>query len=613
MSDLRETVAESFRLAWRSRARGWRGAWCEEKLVIPAKENREKAGKFNISTFPYHIFLFEFHDRKGKGELIINKSSRAGVTFAIYANMAYSVEEDPLNALFVIDNEDNVAEEAERFKQLLKASGTQSRRKLHEKMFSNILHDFPDMKIYWRSAAAKGAFDRIEVDRVYIDEMRSFMIKDAIEQGRNRLKNTKDSKLIAFSEPGKRGDEQDKEWNLSSKSEILVHCPHCGEEQGLIFERLIFDHCKDEKGHYDLERVKDEAFYQCAGPKECRIEEHHRPLLWSKWLKNMRSYTRVRNKDHHPVLTGLQITDLHSPLVPFGETAASIIKADGDSAKMEKVDTAIKARVGEKAYGVISDKHLRALMDYSPYGYWEVPFVADDVSLVVQVIDTQLESFKTVIEVFSRSGDFAHVGEGEFETMDDCKDWGSRKIVTRDGVEIEVDCGVADEGDGAKRDESASSRRDEVREWCRENHDEGWMPIRGLGGMAIKGSIRTTEVEMDGYLHPQVVLQINSPTFLRELVYENMKNHKKRVMTGKPIMHLPFTVSEELLKELKNEYLRMKPQERGSSVMVAKWHKAGPNDYLDCIKYAKATFAFMEPTLIEAGRLGEVIEVEVVE
>lgn len=600
---LREVFSQAFSSIYRVSARGNIWEWAEEFFILRDKENLEHGGKFKMSTVPYQRFIFEFLQEPGKGELIINKCSRAGITFSAYVAAAWCVENEPKNILFVNDNEENASfESEERFQPMLKDSGILHRQGVPSNNLSRLLQSFTAMFIHWRSAGAEGAFDRIEVSWVFLDEMRSYSIGNSVAQARNRLKNKKNSKLMAFSEPSTADSEQEKEWKSSSQEEILLRCPHCDHRQPLIFQRLIFSHCKRQDGSYDAERVLKETYYKCSGKDECKILEHQRPLLWRHWLTEG-SETQVRNKNHEHRLQGIQIEDIHSPMVPWGETALSWINAQGDTLKMQKLDTACFAKVPEMSYGEINDRHIISLTEHSSYERWEVPFQSDDVALVCQVIDTQIDSMKTVILAFDTKKNFAVVAWAELESLDECKEWGGGPILCADGYPVEVFGGVVDEGDGSTKEEASSSRRDEVREWCRENAHDGWQPIRGLGPRQVRGSIQISYASMPGYVNDQAIIQIQERVFKYELVYKNIKDHKKRLTTGEPLMHLPNQIDPELMSELQNEYFKKMPQAKGSAVVVKKWFKAGPNDYLDCIKYGKAFFKFLEPDLIQAGRL----------
>lgn len=571
-------------------------SWAEKNIFIPHRESSEHGGtQFSLKKAPYQKIIFDWLDQPGKHEMIINKSSRAGVSFAALVAIAHRVKERNRNVLYVLDEEDTAGRMNEkRFQPLLRESGLLEKMVLRPSDFTKKLLTFPRMLVHFLSAAADGTFDEKEVDEIYLDEMRNYRISNSLHQSRQRLKNKRNSKLLAFSEPTTEDSEQEREWRTSSMEEIHLACPHCGEMQELTKDNLIFKHCKKDNGKYDIEKLKEEVYYQCKSDEKCKIYEHHRLRFWDKYE------TVVTNKDGHYNKRGLRITDLHSLFVPYWDTAKSIIEAQGDSLKLEKLDTAAFARVPKMRHGEISEDDIDALCS-DLYGQWECPFNKEDVGLVAQEIDTQKETFKTVINVFDKKKNHAVVAWGEFDSLDECKEWGQAPIRTMDGDTVHVFSGLVDEGDG--------NMTNLVREWCAENHAEGWMPIKGMKTDTFKGMWKESEGEVTGYVESITVLQIPERRYKYDLIYRDILGRQKNKTLGKPLLYFPSTIDEDFRDEMRNEFLRKKKSVRGAYAGM-EWYKKGTNDYMDCVKYAKAHLAYMHDILIEEGLLDPPVVVE---
>lgn len=95
---------------------------------------------------------------------------------------------------------------------------------------------------------------------------------EKLKQFRNRGTNFIDSKLYVGSTPGLRHLSLVwKEWQTSDKRKLKVNCPHCGHRQELRWttggEDYGFRWDLDPNGRVEA------AYYRCAGPKRCRIDE----------------------------------------------------------------------------------------------------------------------------------------------------------------------------------------------------------------------------------------------------------------------------------------------------------------------------------------------------
>ena len=62
---------------------------------------------------------------------------------------------------------------------------------------------------------------------------------------RSRLKEQTGAKLLTYSTPTVVTGQIHQEYLTGSRHKAHVPCPHCGEFQELVWERVKFGHCKD--------------------------------------------------------------------------------------------------------------------------------------------------------------------------------------------------------------------------------------------------------------------------------------------------------------------------------------------------------------------------------
>lgn len=94
---------------------------------------------------------------------------------------------------------------------------------------------------------------------------------------------------------------------------------------------------------------------------------------------------------------------------------------------------------------------------------------------------------------------------------------------------------------------------------------------------------------------------INDPMYKFEIVYNRIRDGKKRRRWGHRRLILPKDVDPEFVAELLNEKRIEVPNKYRQ--IEKKWKKTGTNDYLDVLKYGAALWDLMEGPLRESGRL----------
>lgn len=153
-------------------------------------------------------------------------------------------------------------------------------------------------------------------------------IGDPLEFTRKRTRRYRNRKGIFGTTPS---TEYHPSWQAAKAAAFArwyVPCPECGEFQFLDFDRLRFEHCKDESG-WNLERVIRETFYECEHCAAHLADAHKPNMILAGRLQYVDPDTWQPVEDPpagHSART-LQIPATYSLFTPWGRLAAMLLEA----------------------------------------------------------------------------------------------------------------------------------------------------------------------------------------------------------------------------------------------------------------------------------------------
>lgn len=558
--------------------------WAERVLVIPGGgENDELAGQaWSSARSPYIREIMDWFRQPGKGELFICKSSQVGITMAILIVICWHIRHRPLNIGYCIDS---VAEARKisktRLKRWIKDNKLLEEIGEDEDELSNLTYTLRSMTVHLMGAFSEGAFRNKALAIGVLDELDAH--PPISEQGttadgmRSRLKRHKSSKLIGFSTPKLERDQTWTEYLTGTQEKYFVPCPCCGHVQPLVWSGVQYStpEFHDLSGEVDLLLVKSRAWYKCE--LGCRIEheQKHDMLQRGEW--------RATNPKAIPDKRSMHLSDLYSSFCTWGEMAVQWIEAQSN---IDKMRAFVQQKLGEpfrQEAGVLKEKDVLACRERYKRG--TVPIVP---VLVAIVCDVQQSTVKWIIVAFSAKGDLYLVDWGETSSWDVVGEMALSSIAGPNGP-LPVECGLIDEGDG--------NRTKEVRSFT-QLHDH-LFPCKGRSERQIKELVWPSF----SHLGDEEVLtyHINDHVFKSELLFQRIRSGDRRRSYGGARLILTNEVSQEFVAELMNERLERKKDKY--KLYVQQWVKSGPNDYMDCLKYALALWTIMEPSLRAVGRV----------
>lgn len=558
--------------------------WAERTLVIPGGgENDELAGqRWTSVRSPYVREIMDWFRQPGKGELIICKSSQVGITMACLIVICWHMKHRPLNIGYCIDS---VAEARKisktRLKRWIKDNKLLDEIGENEDDLSNMTYTLRSMTVHLMGAYAEGAFRNKALGVGILDELDAHPPID--EQGttadgmRSRLKRHRSSKLIAFSTPKLEKDQTWTEYLTGTMEKYFVPCPCCGHYQALEWKQVKFQgpEFEDLAGELIMEKVIEGTYYQCE--LGCRIEHSQKfdMLQLGEW--------RATNPKASPGKRSMHLSDLYSDFCSWGTMAKEWLEAQTN---LDKLRAFIQQRLGEpfrQEAGELKEKDVLACR--LAYKRGTVPIQP---VLIALLCDVQQSTMKWIIVAFSAQGDLYLVDWGETGTWAGVEEALMMNVETPDGPRG-IECGLVDEGDG--------NRMKEVRMFTQQF--EHVFPVKGRGERQIK------ELVWPSFSHmgedEVLTYHVNDHVFKSELLFQRIRGGEKRRAYGSGRLFLPRDVTPEFVGELLNE--RLEKEKNKYKQWEQKWKKSGPNDYMDCLKYALALWTIMEPSLRAVGRI----------
>jgi len=613
MSNVPALVGSVFASVFRARPSEPILEWAEKEIELSTEESGDFPGRYDASLNPLPTILFEVYQSGNWTEAWFKKSSQSGVTLVVLIFLTWFRTFVRRNFMYVLDSRDEMKKVSKaRLQPMMKKTGG------GEAVLSEDPDDMTSLTMFFRGfvgylmgAQSEGAMANKSVAVAVCDEVDTYpepvaeTRENAVDLVRDRLKKQMKGFFIGLSKPRNWEDKTNQEYLTGSRHKCFVPCPHCGHFQELIFENVIFAHCKLPDGAYELGKVRADTFYQCAAA-DCSlpIYEHHKPLMIERreWRK-----TNLGQDKWKPVPKkfSCEITDLYStfPKTSWGALAVEWLDAQGDLNKLKRFKRGRLAQAWEDRKPEVGENDIFRLLSSFSYQQGHCPFAPD---LVTFCSDRQEDVYKWVKVAwrFDAVDDCAVVDYGECGSFDDLllaadvpvivDHWGD--VPEAERVNPVALFGLIDEG----------HQTFQIRKNCLSTarvvtHAGGqqillrFHPVKGRGGMQVRDLIWETEAHTEDGL-PIKVYHISDDDF-RSQLYEEAINGRYRVLSARekgvpalaPLLHLFQNPDPRFVSELCQE--RRKPAiVRNKHVLI--WDKPkGANDFGDALKYNLAACA----------------------
>lgn len=618
----------------RPRPKGGIAKWGHENVKLSSEESAGASGDYSVALEPWTTIVYDFIEDPEYDLLYVSKGSRMGFTLAFFIVMLWWLAHFGTNIIFAIDK----SKEVKRIARKRIIPLIRSVRALREVLPSNEKEMTTEtLYLKGKTVFMAGAQSLSQV----LNKTASLICADELDQFEDfksgeinahghlldRMMDVQNSKGIFGGKPRNEEDITWQEFLTGSRHQLFVPCPHCHTMQVLEEKNMIFSHCRNDEGDYDLHRVAKDTYWRCINPVCCadprvrgRINESDKPwMLEVKDHRLVRAQWRAANLGQdddkpEPRKMSVQIGQQYSlrPKLTWGALALHKIKAS----KKGGLEMAhyYRTRFGmpyRQKQTIIKGEMVRALAKESKYKHGECPVVPVFVAMAVDVQELVKKWSKVA---FLSTGEAFIVDYGECLAFEDLYEIAEKPLVILDWGEVPederdpimVNHVWIDEGNG----DGDQSTKD-VRDFCARPRSRShpqfgghWIySCKGAGGMQMRGIVDERDRKVDNYEFKCYHLSHNE--FATELYIQRIGRHDDiveslnrmaqdpslRLPLPAPRLHLMRNADEEYIAELCAEKRQLKKL-RGRLRMV--WvDPTEKNDYGDTVKYCLAMWYFV--------------------
>lgn len=232
-------------------------------------------------------------------------------------------------------------------------------------------------------------------------------------------------------------------YDLSDRRRYYVPCPHCGHEQILVFDNLIWDKEKDMFGK-TIRHFPETARYICEECSEPIYEKHKYEMnLNGRWIAE-----KPEIKHHR----GYWINRLYSPFASWARVIKDFLNAKDDEEKLRTFyNTSLALAWEERKTESIEKSELMSRIEF--YMTDEKPFMPNDILLLVATIDIQKDRLEVLVTGWGKGKESWRIAWqkiwGDTESLEPYETAEKFLQLTwerEDGVELEITAAAIDTG-----------------------------------------------------------------------------------------------------------------------------------------------------------------------
>jgi phage terminase large subunit GpA-like protein len=348
--------------------------WADAFLFL-SSENSAEPGKYSTARTPYVREPMDCITSSEVEEIILLWASQTGKTTIFNAATGYYIHQDPSPVMMVQPTKEmGEAWSKDRFVPMVRDTPV-----LNQLVNINVSRDgentimhkrFPGGNLTIAGANSPASLASRPKRVMMLDEVDRFP-RSAKKEGRPsglaiaRTSTFWNRKILKSSSPTIKGESEiEEDYDSSDKRKYWVKCPHCGEMQKMVFEKLQWPDGEPEK-----------AVYVCA---------HHGCIMQDGDKYYMLAHGEWRAEMPFKGRAGFQLSALYSPWVPFGTFARQFVESKADPEKLKVfINTKLAETYEENidGEGVEEDSLIARVEDYSG--------APEGVLIITMAVDTQ--------------------------------------------------------------------------------------------------------------------------------------------------------------------------------------------------------------------------------
>lgn len=336
--------------------------WVLENITIPASVSPTHPGAFNADLFPLANIVYDWFDDPLWRELVVVKSSQAGISQAFQNLTCYIADNQLGDILWLFESATKAKQiNRERIKPMLvecKALGHLIPESDDD--LQNFILMLKGLKIILAGAQSASQAASRTIRHIFCDEGDEYPLE--LQGGeshawtliRERAKLIENAKLALFSKPRAdlKDDEGDirlrnrkkkddgivwKEFMAGTRHKCLIPCrnEHCSEPFEIVWELIKFAHCRTKSGGWDFDKMLEETLVECPHCKGTMTDDEKVGQI----LKHRIWRPTNPGTDADPAMPGrmsVHISDLYTnsrefPTLSLGALSIKCVSAKNES------------------------------------------------------------------------------------------------------------------------------------------------------------------------------------------------------------------------------------------------------------------------------------------
>ena len=401
--------------------------WAEANIIL-SERSSANAGPYDASFTPAWKWPMEVFADPYVRQLTAMKSVQCGGTQWIINLLLYAIKQMGLPILYVGQTEGDVKkfiknkyDPVEKTCQPVSDLRVKANAAWNEREYSTC-----QMAIGWGSSP--NVLASASIGLLALDEVDKYKQKDKSEAhpfdlAVKRVTAYPDThKILVTSTPTVPTGIINREYKKGSMHVGKLKCPDCGEHHEWKFSKDTFswpDECRDAEGNYDLDLVKEHAFFRCPGCKQ-KIYEHDRIDM----LQTIKYFqTNFKAPSEH---ISVHVPAFYSPFVSIGNVCSWFLKANKTQNGLRDLHTQAFAIPFQAKAIVNDDKTIVRLQKVTPFEYHRAPrtnFPDKDGNFEAVELPFNPVFISTTVDV---QGDHFWIMQCAFDIFGNCAilDWG---------------------------------------------------------------------------------------------------------------------------------------------------------------------------------------------
>ena len=242
--------------------------WADREVWLDQKQTA-KAGRYKSSKTPWAREIQDIPrnpDCSHVREVAILKCSRSGITEGVLNVVRWMPEHWPGNVLYAINSQKKAREVAKKriIPGIESAAAGQLTDDPNDKTLSTIT--LKNMEIIVSGSGADGAFMEAWYRLVILDELSRHQVNQGTtteQRAKSRQSDVDDGVVYKISKPEEAGDAIDLAYTRGDQRKYLVPCPRCSELIELTRHGVVYSHCRQNDGTWDLDAVVRDSYRVC--------------------------------------------------------------------------------------------------------------------------------------------------------------------------------------------------------------------------------------------------------------------------------------------------------------------------------------------------------------